>query len=159
MASWLMQKIENIKYRFKRLKYKIKWLWRIKDIENWDSSYLLQLMAWQIEDMQQVFKECRNHSSHKQEIHDTTYALHLLKRLIAEDYCLMHHPLCTCHKMQEEEPKPYYDSLGKYLGSSWNFPICAYCKKYGLKQKVLLERHDREQLFSLLAKQLPKWWC
>lgn len=108
-----------------------KWGWRCRDIYAYDWAYLLQLMEYQLTDMQHAMEQDKHHYGTDKCAKDIKICKNLCNRLVDND--------------------EYYHIPPKLDISSKEMAFNIYKINYRLK-------YDLQLLTNILNKKLRKWW-
>ena len=138
-SEWLMW--YNLWYPLKNI-----WKWRksIWHTRSWDYSSIYWLLRDQLSYVEESIRLYSYHLNKENDCRDIKICLHLLDRLIEDDY------------MISKEDFHYIDG--------WNPITCKITPKYFLPKGGInkitngIQKHDQELLFKILKCKMNRWW-
>jgi hypothetical protein len=155
----------------KRLKTAFKWFWRGYNTNEWDDSYLLDIIRFKLEDMRDFWKNPDNiHISEKSRLRNLkniSICAFLLKRLTTDEY---YDKISMKHAKKWGElniVRQGIDKSGLYTLTEFKYTK-AHTSKDNEKAKKeskrlhgkadKIKQHDKDLFFKIFSKQYESWW-
>jgi hypothetical protein len=145
---------------WRRIKRFIVWFPIIWKDEDWEETYLFEIMRFKISRLRKNIEKEQHHIGWEKDVRNMKIAEELLSRHSFSDFYRENDDKnkigCTC------KPYRFRDCIKKLPGgqySEWINPFCEWCrKKTQLRRKHKKEKEDFDYLWKLMHKESQKWW-
>ncbi|HWY79565.1 MAG TPA: hypothetical protein VNW29_04355 [Candidatus Sulfotelmatobacter sp.] len=140
----------RIKHFCKKIRQMIRWIPILWDDEDWDSSYLFEIMRFKLKCIAKETERCDRHTTSERDVKQMRIAAELLHRF--GFYEKTDSPECKC-----DHSKPIFEDVPDSKYSRFVWSSCAYCKaQYKIDAKQ--DEENWKLLWKFMEKYSQRWW-
>lgn len=119
---------------------------------NWDQEPTLRLLKRALEGMYEAHRDDPYHEAHARKAKDIKICIHLLNRIIEDDYCL------DKFDYSREEVMHILSSGQTFRGFKMNVEKKHDLPSANMRRKIDLKKQDTELLFKIMSRKINGWW-
>jgi len=152
----------RIRFVLRKIKHFWQWAPIVWNDEDWDASYLFEIMRFKIAKLRVDIVKADRHLSVERNVKQMKIAEELLARHAFNEFYHEnrfnndHQGLCTCVETSFEDCWVPSEMVGY---SQWKNPFCSWCQNRTIiKKRQAKEDEDFDVLWEIMRKHSRRWW-
>lgn len=154
--SIVRHRITRICTKITRVASGIKMLW---ENEDWDHYYIFEILKWKLERVEKYIRLNDRHTTAQKDAKKMRTAIALIMRINDQNYTTPEYSVALSEKYNFNK----FIETGDEMRTLQPVPVerikqVERALEYGYKHRQYMEEQDYDMLFSILKKNIRKWW-